>query len=341
VLRQTLSPSPLIITEFLAGNSNNLLDEDGEQSDWLEIYNRSDHPLNLAGWALTNNLADPEKWAFPNRTLNSHDYLVIFASGKNRRAETGKLHTNFKLNQNGEFIALYNLLEGRFMDIMPTQQTRQFENVSFGRQEGAEIYGYLPAPSPGAPNNNHFVGQEVVLNNSTENITQSNPAPIATVSLPVYQPNLTPTLQFSEIMYNPIGGDDYEFIELQNVSPQPLNLGMATFEGVDFTFPFNTPPLTVGAKIVLVRNKTSFSQRYPNTPIQGVYEGQLSNQGETLTLRDLDKNILIKLQYADNAGWPISPDGLGDSLELINLTANPNNPQNWHASPNIYGSPGQ
>ena len=49
----------LIINEFVARNDSepplrngDLLDEDGDASDWIEIYNPSDDPINLDGWFL-------------------------------------------------------------------------------------------------------------------------------------------------------------------------------------------------------------------------------------------------------------------------------------------------
>ena len=77
-------PGDLIINEFLASNATGLTDEDGDYSDWIEIYNRSSQPVNLSGWALTDDLDQPAKWPFPAITLGSYEYLVVFASGKNR-----------------------------------------------------------------------------------------------------------------------------------------------------------------------------------------------------------------------------------------------------------------
>ena len=42
-----------IISEFLADNDGGLRDEDGDDADWIEIYNPDPDPVNLAGWRLT------------------------------------------------------------------------------------------------------------------------------------------------------------------------------------------------------------------------------------------------------------------------------------------------
>jgi len=148
-------------------------------------------------------------------------------------------------------------------------------------------------------------------------------------------------LRVTEIMYNPLGGDKYEFIELTNAGGAPFSLAQSHFEGISFTFPADAPLLLPGESVVLVRNPTAFAQRYPYAPIGGVYEGQLSNKGETITLKDWQGKVIASATYNDEAGWPLSPDGSGDSLVLVSPTGDPNNPKNWRASPQIHGSPGE
>ena len=95
------SPGPVLITEFVANNGSGLTDEDGEYSDWIELYNRSSSDVDLAGWSLTDDPTQPEKWLFRSIIVPSGEYLVVFASGKNRRTikpEEGRPypHTSFK-----------------------------------------------------------------------------------------------------------------------------------------------------------------------------------------------------------------------------------------------------
>ena len=96
----------LILSEFLASNIKNLADEDGAFEDWIEIRNTGTERASLAGWFLSDNSKDLRKWQFPATNLNAGASLVVFASNKDRH-EIGKpLHTNFKLSQSGEFLAL-------------------------------------------------------------------------------------------------------------------------------------------------------------------------------------------------------------------------------------------
>src|SRR5215207_217556 len=82
----------LILSEFLASNSNSITDEDGDNEDWIEIQNTTGSPVSVLGWYLTDEPNQPRKWAFPARTLNAGAYLVVFASGKNRKPASGNLH---------------------------------------------------------------------------------------------------------------------------------------------------------------------------------------------------------------------------------------------------------
>jgi len=95
-----------VITELLASNSTGLTDENGDTSDWIEIHNPTTTPLNLAGWHLTDDVSAPARWTFPATTLQADQYLVIFASGKDRATADAELHTNFKLSSGGEYLAL-------------------------------------------------------------------------------------------------------------------------------------------------------------------------------------------------------------------------------------------
>jgi hypothetical protein len=142
-------------------------------------------------------------------------------------------------------------------------------------------------------------------------------------------------------MYNPIGGANYEFIELANPGLEPVNLSNMEFEGINFTFSPNTPLLQPGQYMVLVNNAPAFANRYPDIPVAGVYGGRLANAGEELTLKDNTGAVVLSVAYDDENGWPVSPDGRGDSLVLVHPNSDPNDPKNWRASANINGSPGE
>lgn len=94
------------INEFMAANSRTLVDEDGDRSDWIEIHNPDPTPVNLNGWHLSNQSTNLTQWIFPNITVPANGFLLVFASGKDRRVVGQPLHTNFRLSDAGEFLAL-------------------------------------------------------------------------------------------------------------------------------------------------------------------------------------------------------------------------------------------
>ena len=127
-------------------------------------------------------------------------------------------------------------------------------------------------------------------------------------------------LRVTEVMYNPPGGSDVEFIELHNSSTNlSLDLAGAAFTaGVDYTFT-NGTTLSPGGYLLLVRaaSETVFRAHYdldPSVAITGPYGGKLSNGGERLRLRSAAGGLeILSADYGDGSGWPLSADGAGHS----------------------------
>ena len=131
--RRLLATTPLI-TEFMASNDSTLDDGDGNSSDWIEIHNPTDAAIDLTGWHLTDDSNELDKWTFPATTLESQEYLVVFASGQATGDYVdagGNLHTNFKLASGGEYLALADSSETIVHDYSPTFPS-QLTDVSYG-----------------------------------------------------------------------------------------------------------------------------------------------------------------------------------------------------------------
>jgi hypothetical protein len=145
------------INEIMATNSTTLADEDGDYSDWIEIYNPTAAALDLLNWSLTDDKASPQKWHFPQVSLAANSYLVVFASGKDRALPGQELHTNFKLSGTGEYLALSDpngVVATAFDPSFPEQQP----DVSYAYYEGD--YVASSSPTPGAAN--QFADQQVL-----------------------------------------------------------------------------------------------------------------------------------------------------------------------------------
>lgn len=96
----------LLISEFMANNTRTVADEEGNFSDWVEIHNPGSDPVDLDRWSLTDDPSNLSKWRFPATNLAPQGFLVVFASGRDRRSPGLPLHTSFRLADAGEYLAL-------------------------------------------------------------------------------------------------------------------------------------------------------------------------------------------------------------------------------------------
>lgn len=137
----------VLITEFVADNTLGLTDADGDHSDWIELQNRSAFVVDLAGWRLTDNPTNLALWSFPSRALQPGEFTVVFASGKDRRLAGAELHTNFRLDAGGEYLAIV-----RPDGSIAHQLTfgLQHRNASFGAVGNTNLF--MITPTPGAAN---------------------------------------------------------------------------------------------------------------------------------------------------------------------------------------------
>ncbi|MCI0743849.1 MAG: lamin tail domain-containing protein [Verrucomicrobia subdivision 3 bacterium] len=163
----------------------------------------------------------------------------------------------------------------------------------------------------------------------------------ALAEAPFQADTLGTPLRITELMYNPIGGDTYEYIELQNVGSTMMNIGNFSFDGVSYVFPPNTM-LAPGATLVLGSDEApaNWNARYPGVTVFGRFGAALNNGGEKLAIRDPDGNVVYSVDYDDDNGWPALADGQGYSLQIIDVFGDPDDPANWRASDAPNGTPG-
>ncbi|MDH4241001.1 MAG: lamin tail domain-containing protein, partial [Phycisphaerae bacterium] len=159
----------LLISEFMAASApilpldpNELLDGNGESSDWIEIYNPIGATVNLDGWHLTDNKDNLDKWQFPDGLeIKPGEFRIVFASGKTYLENPSNYpyldpddyyHTNFELDQGGEYLALTapdgNVVVHEYAPVYP----QQLLNISYGLtqyatklvSQGASVSYHVP-----------------------------------------------------------------------------------------------------------------------------------------------------------------------------------------------------
>ncbi|MEM7230977.1 MAG: CotH kinase family protein, partial [Planctomycetota bacterium] len=153
-------------------------------------------------------------------------------------------------------------------------------------------------------------------------------------------------LRITEIMYHPPGDSGFEFIELQNISGETIDLRDVAFvDGVDFEFRGSAiESLGAGEYAVIVSNLSAFEARYgPSAEfsVAGQYRGRLNNAGEVLRLQYGADVVVLNFEFDDM--WYPETDGLGRSL----VVADPaqeiglfGTKEGWTGSRGILGSPG-
>ena len=138
------------INEFVASNRSGHVDENGDHSDWIEIYNTGPVAVDLADWSLTDDAEELNKWVFTSIVLQAESYLIVFASGKDRTGgETP--HTNFKLSSEGEFLGLSNP-QGEIVSALTPTFPSLARNISYGFDTTSMAFRYWRSPTPGAGN---------------------------------------------------------------------------------------------------------------------------------------------------------------------------------------------
>ncbi|MBI9019078.1 MAG: lamin tail domain-containing protein [Phycisphaerae bacterium] len=151
---------PIILSEFMASNDNTILDGDGNSSDWIELYNLSDQPVDISGWHLTDSANALNKWQFPDNTIIApDDYLIVFASNQEPQPyvdSIGYLHTNFKLSASGEYLALVASDGMTVLQDYNNEYPAQQVDISYGLVKNVE--GYFGQPTPGQANVDFFKG---------------------------------------------------------------------------------------------------------------------------------------------------------------------------------------
>ncbi len=165
----TAGYSQLYINEFMASNTNTILDPDYKQSaDWIELYNNGTSPVILDGYFLTDNLKKPQKWKINQMTIAAKGFALFWADNKDSAN-----HTSFALSASGEQIGLsdrsgalidsvvygvqnsdlYNYGAGSITVLDSTLLGVPDPNVSMGRKpDGSSDWVLFTSPTPGKSN---------------------------------------------------------------------------------------------------------------------------------------------------------------------------------------------
>ena len=331
---QVPPPGAVVINELLANSQ-------GSGPDWIELHNTTEQPIDIGGWFLSDDANNLTKYEIAAGVgIPAGGYVVFY---ENRHfasdADPGS-HESFGLSADGETLYLHSGSAGVLTGYSEQEEFDASEaGVTLGRYEkstGTYNFVALSEPTPGQANAAPQVGPVVI----------------------------------NEIMYHPDTTADAEYVELLNISNEPVTLYDAEQEapwrfiadaGIEFLFPTDPPvTLAAGEYLLLVKDTSLFSSKY--TAPAGVQVlawslGNLADSGGKLQLNkpgSMDEDgtrhwiRVDRVVYSDGSHpqdftgnadpWPAQADGQGSSLIRTAAAAYGNDPDNWHtATP----SPGQ
>lgn len=175
---------------------------------------------------------------------------------------------------------------------------------------------------------------------TVDNVEDLDNTPMAAAAVFTFIFNTsTPGLIISEIMYNPPGSDDLEFIEIFNPTQTPANIGgFVLSNGVTASVPAG---VTIAPQGYYYFSAGSFANSFfglsgSNT----IFTGSLDNQGETITLSNGAGQVISTVTYGVAAPWPTDANGGGSSLSLCSDDIDINNPANWGVAPTYVANNG-
>src|SRR5258706_1559326 len=146
---------------------------------------------------------------------------------------------------------------------------------------------------------------------------------------------------FNEIMYHPATNEaNMEWVELHNQEAVDVDLsGWSITGGINYSFASN--PIVRGRGfLVLASSPSTLAAATGLTNILGPFTGRLSNNGDTVRLRNNSGRIMDEISYGVEDDWPVAPDGSGVSLAKVDRDTASGAAQNWRGSDQMGGTPG-
>ena len=233
------------ISEVMSANRSTIVNRDGELCDWVELYNAGTGDISLSGLYLSNDASDRMKWMLPDITLSAGQRIVIPCSG----SDASSSEAAFSIPREGCTM----ILSGSAGNVIEQVSVpRLGEDRSWALQSNG-IFIECDYPSPGYANtedgHSAFRAAQVV----------TGPLIISEV-----MPSNNSYLMQSD-------GEYYDWVELKNISENPVDLGryaLSDDPGDFHKFPLPDVTLGSGETIVIIcsGNPDLTSRKYTHAP---------------------------------------------------------------------------
>ena len=220
----------ITITEVMSSQDTLIADENGQFNDYIELYNGGETAVELTGWWLSDDENVPNKWVCPETVLEPGEYLLLFSG-------TGP---DFNLSADGETVRL------------STYVGTEVDCVVFGKAEVNKSFDHegqlLTRPTPGFPNTDE--GYKAFCD------SRVSPGPLAIWEVMTSNDTYLPQAL----------GACYDWVEIKNISAEPVNLGNYTLtDDPDSPLLYRLPEVTLesGATyIVFLSGNSALGQNH-------------------------------------------------------------------------------
>ena len=189
----------LVINEIMTSNKGAYTDDEGNTYDWLELYNGSNEDIDLSNYTLSDEESGKSKWIFPNITIKSKEYLIVYLSGTNNEG----LYANFALRKEGGELVTLKKPNGKVVDSVKTESLEK--NTTMARNSDG-VWVKTIEITPGFDNNNE--GRKKYL----ESLRTTEDNLIINEFLPNNKGNFN------------VDGEFLSYIEVKNTGSETINL---------------------------------------------------------------------------------------------------------------------
>ncbi|QEG24886.1 lamin tail domain-containing protein [Mariniblastus fucicola] len=242
-----------LINEFSASNNSVLDDDNGNSSDWIEIFNAGEDSLDLAGYSLTDNSTNTTKFVFPSQPLEGGQYLVVFAGDDEAPATGTDLYTGFALSAGGEYVGLYDPAGSLVTEfaVGGGDYPAQYTDVSYGFEadDTYSVPSFFATPTPGSRNVNPVDGViEEVPTVSVErgfydvafdvNVTSQSPGATLVYTTDGTEPSLTNGIQVNPANANSLAQFGLTISETTSLRTAAAKEGFLTRSTTTHTYVF-------------------------------------------------------------------------------------------------------
>ena len=337
----------VVINELLAHT-------DPPLEDAVELFNRTEQPIDIGGWFLSNDLIDPFRFRIPPGTVvPPRGFRVIYEYQFNPlQPAAGRSAFTFGAARGGMVTLLSADSVGsphRWEDVQEFPASPN--GVSFGlHPDGEGPFQLMQRMTLGTGIDNSM--DPMLLNIFRQGLGGTN------------TPHALGPVVFRRLRYAAPAGE-IEFVELENMSAETVPLydlayptnGWRIEGGISFSF---TEPqaMAPGAKWIIANtNNVAAVRRLLGASdaqiVLGPYSGQLASSGERLSLVRPDNPqlpprpdagfvpyfVVEQLDYQSVAPWPAEAALADRCLARIAATAPAYQPSNWRAEPLVTINP--